>query len=1080
MTLEEKFEARVNELKNAIPKLKKENQEIAEQFVHTLSKVDVRNKKFEYLLFNGKTQLAEIFSGNRAELIPFFFGKENASRFEKLWDRLPISNYQIDWQRRSFHTKVRTVLYFEKGVKLIRAFFNSTLIGFNLEQYLNTYIKSPNKNYFDTQDKSVLGASIWQQITTYSLIQNLIALAIDENDEFVMNRIKEIIYDDNNAGILTIEILRGILISRNPNAHKFVGDLLLAAKLQEGLRQTIVEACDECSIEGFHYIIKIILDNNLERFSSIVRAIGTWMGLQTAEFRPKTIRKILEIAADIISNKANIDQLLDSDDSVEIYVALWGIGLREITDTQKPLLNLVKSKKKYKQLAALHFLRQADDHQLMKDVVFEMLDENDLELWVQLAAMLDLVLTNEWQSRRIEILQNKINNQEENSGEDDEIDLDSYCRYSIVRFRQCRTNDNEIRNFFVRLNQLAESTPKKVTRFEPDAFNADIRYISANTFIRPMVSCVVLLGGNDADVRLLLSLILKMDARIKVQLVLSILTLDNPLHRKALIDLFCDQHLGHFRDTINKVFKNVILLPKEFETIENALRFKDAKIRVDIINLMLQQPPENLQKSIERLLNSKEEQKRLAGLDLIDQTEKLSKSKKEYAKVVSACKQITLNLAENEKEKGTKKSAAEEILIQKFTEKKKPEYTKENGFGLCNPNGKLKIPEPKKSKELLANIFISEMPRLEKILIVLDNLIHEYRDYEYTGYFHYSNETTETKILGSSQSLLLVKPYDELKKKYGKYFTAKFEEYVLADVWLKFYKEQKLTVKDIVLLAILIECAANFHCSEFEDFCNGKGQYEKYASDFTGWFRTVCWNHEKMKPYCDNLRGTKYCYLKLITNLIHLFYEDIPIEEKSDFIVDILSGIYSETPKNLFTQPCSSHSTRAYILGKLIEGYKLTLFDAPIPPIKKPLDFCRTTSADSARFEERFNILYKFYEASNYNHVIAPSIDILEKARALNLIDDEELLREILIRENCLSIFKSVAQLASYGIRIRHIFIPKKDESLKYPHFVKVLSKVIDRILEIELPRGDSPTEVSSLAIMIQRFEGIRYFVQIL
>jgi hypothetical protein len=38
MTLEEKFEAPVNELKNAIPKLKKENQEIAKQFVRTLSK----------------------------------------------------------------------------------------------------------------------------------------------------------------------------------------------------------------------------------------------------------------------------------------------------------------------------------------------------------------------------------------------------------------------------------------------------------------------------------------------------------------------------------------------------------------------------------------------------------------------------------------------------------------------------------------------------------------------------------------------------------------------------------------------------------------------------------------------------------------------------------------------------------------------------------------------------------------------------------------------------------------------------------------------------------------------------------
>ncbi|MDR0610999.1 MAG: DUF5724 domain-containing protein, partial [Planctomycetaceae bacterium] len=1107
MTLEEKFETRINELKNAIPTLKKENQEIAEQFVRTLSKGNVRNKKFEQLLFNGKTQLTEVFSGNRAELIPFFFGNENAACFEKLWERLTIANYQVDWNRRSFRTKTRTVLYFEKGIKLFHAFFNSTVLDFNIEKYLNTYLKSPYRNHFDPQDKSILGADIWKQITKFALIQNLLALALDENDELVTSRIKEIIYDDNNAGILTHEIIRGILISRNAAAHQWVGDLLLAAKLQEGLRQTIVGACDECSIEGFRYIIKIILDNNLERFSSIVRAIGSWTGLQTAEFRPKTIRKTLEIAADIISNKANIDQLLDSDDLIEIYVALWGIGVCEIADTKKPLFSLVKSKKKYKQLAALHFLMQTNDRQLMKDIAIEMLDENDLELWVQLTKIFVMLLDSELQYRITVQLQNKQsekNNKKDNTkhdnDDDDNDDLNPYAWRFNETFGQCRLNDDEVRKIFVRLNQLAESTPKKETRFEPDAFNIAIRRISANDFISPMISCAPILGSNDAEVQLILSHVTKMDASTKGFLSESILKLDNPIHRKILIDFFCEPHFGaYYRRKITNNFKDAVLTSEEYETVENSLRLKNADFRVEIIKFILQQPPVHLQKSIERLLNAKEEQKRLAGLDLIAQAEKLSKDKKEYIPVVSACKQIALTLAGNEKKKGTKKSAAEEILVQKIAEKKKMEYTKENGFGLCNPNGKPKIPEPKKSKTLLADIFVSEIPRLEKVLIALDNLIHEYRDYEYTGY-NFHSETVETAVLGSSQSLLFVSSSEERRKKYGNRYELKLEDYILADVWQKFYSEQKLTAKDVMLLAIFTECALNYQYGEFEDFCSGKGQYEKYASDFTGWFNTVCWNHKKMKPYCDNLRGTKYRYVKLIIGLIHLFYENLQIEEKSVFFVDILSGIYSETPKSLFTQPCSSYNTNANVLGKLIEsglvhlpaklntyvmsnlieGNKLTLFDAPITPIKKPLDFCRTTSAVSTRFKERFNILYKFYEASNYNHTITLSIDILEKARALNLIDDEELLREMLIRENCRNIFQSVAQLTSYGIRIRHIFIPKKDKSLKYPYFVKLLPKVIDRILEIELPRGDSPTEVSSLAIMIQHFEGIRYFVKIL
>ncbi|MDR2346174.1 MAG: hypothetical protein LBE18_08925, partial [Planctomycetaceae bacterium] len=394
MTLEEKFEARLNELKNSIPKLKKENREIAELFIDTLLNKNRRyrsiknNKKFEWLLLNGKTQLDEVFSGNRAELIPFFFGKDNVKRFEKLWNRIPIATYPCGWDRRSFRTKKETVLYFEKGLDLINAFFRLTVMGLSLETYLNVYIKTSHKNYFDTQGQDMFTLNIWRNITMSSLIQNMIALDLDENDEFVTNRIKEIIYDDNNTGILTKEIIHGILISRKADAHKWVGDLLLAAKLQEGLRQTIVEACDECSIEGFCYIIKIILENNLERFSSIVRSIGTWTGLQTAEFRPKTIHKILEIATNIAANKMNFDQLLDSDDVIEIYVALWGIGLREINDTYNPLLKLIKSNKKYKQIVALYFLGQTHNRRMIKDIIFEMLNEDDLEIWVQIITML--------------------------------------------------------------------------------------------------------------------------------------------------------------------------------------------------------------------------------------------------------------------------------------------------------------------------------------------------------------------------------------------------------------------------------------------------------------------------------------------------------------------------------------------------------------------------------------------------------------------------------------------------------------------------------------------------------------------
>lgn len=79
------------------------------------------------------------------------------------------------------------------------------------------------------------------------------------SNAMVSDRIYEIIYGDNNTGLITREIIKGVLMCHSSKAHKWVGDILLAARLQEGLRQTIVECIDEGSKESFLYILKLYL-----------------------------------------------------------------------------------------------------------------------------------------------------------------------------------------------------------------------------------------------------------------------------------------------------------------------------------------------------------------------------------------------------------------------------------------------------------------------------------------------------------------------------------------------------------------------------------------------------------------------------------------------------------------------------------------------------------------------------------------------------------------------------------------------------------------------------------------------------
>ena len=71
--------------------------------------------------------------------------------------------------------------------------------------------------------------------------------------------------------------------------HDWLCKLLKAAKLQEGLRQAICESADSGTADAFRAILRTIAEDNLIRFSSVKRAVGTWTGLLSAETDRKSV-----------------------------------------------------------------------------------------------------------------------------------------------------------------------------------------------------------------------------------------------------------------------------------------------------------------------------------------------------------------------------------------------------------------------------------------------------------------------------------------------------------------------------------------------------------------------------------------------------------------------------------------------------------------------------------------------------------------------------------------------------------------------------------------------------------------------
>ncbi|MGN1032746.1 MAG: hypothetical protein ACI4PU_04730, partial [Intestinibacter sp.] len=104
-------------------------------------------------------------------------------------------------------------------------------------------------------------------------LDELITIALDFGDREVEDALEEVFLGENNINTVNHYMIRGIIQSDNEKMYKLLGDFLLAAKLQEGVRQVICESMDCGVAESFIYLLDVIVKNNLLRFSSVKRAV---------------------------------------------------------------------------------------------------------------------------------------------------------------------------------------------------------------------------------------------------------------------------------------------------------------------------------------------------------------------------------------------------------------------------------------------------------------------------------------------------------------------------------------------------------------------------------------------------------------------------------------------------------------------------------------------------------------------------------------------------------------------------------------------------------------------------------------
>lgn len=186
-----------------------------------------------------------------------------------------------------------------------------------------------------------------------------IAVWIDRGDAETISIIRDMLLSENNTNVLSYDIFRAIFKSRSTELVELVGKLLLAGKLQEGLRQAICETMDCGRQEHFVYIMGLIEEHNLIRFSSVRRAIATTIGIGTDSERVD--KKLLALMMRVLRTPAEADTLLSSEDNVEAMVGLWSKGIHDLTQLIGGMEAIIAAGRPHSVLLVSYFLHALQD-----------------------------------------------------------------------------------------------------------------------------------------------------------------------------------------------------------------------------------------------------------------------------------------------------------------------------------------------------------------------------------------------------------------------------------------------------------------------------------------------------------------------------------------------------------------------------------------------------------------------------------------------------------------------------------------------------------------------------------------------
>lgn len=919
------------------------------------------------------------------------------SEYIRLDARAP---YTTGYTRHSIRS-IRISLHIGKIAQALRQFVLLRATGFTTSQILRKG-RTPEEQ---------------QMFSDIITIDDWLAAKIASGDRECIDYLTEAMTSENNANRMYFDHFRAISLSSNKELLILEGKLLLAARMQEGLRQAIVETMDEGQPESFIYLLKVIIDNNLQRFSAVKRGLAVATGFGDQDAADRITEKFFSLVFKLVSDRDEAVRAIASNDPMTVYLALWAIAFFDADSVKRHIAEVLEHSPAHIAEAATLIVGYLQDVDLINKMTSLALRVRTQDHRI-IAGLLDMYL----RDTRFHLYLR---------ASADEIRIPDLSLYFESR--------GDAETDFALLTDIYTSV-KSAEVFDPYVFPWIRRTLTKSLISEKICRLALLLATPDYAEKALDYFCSLEPYERGVYLKYILYRCKSRRQIEFAVAMMADKG-SDARDQACRIVRNLHewndLADEDYLAMESHLRLKAAPMRTCIIGILGSLPDDKAISSVKRLITDKSTERRLAGLDILknwidrgERSEAVSTLKPGLSAIVNP-------------------TSKEQILREAILAQNNPGenvYTPGNGFGLYSCSDEISVPvtrpadfSPEKALAFKSDSNIlkkilrkGNSPAVELIQAIID-LIEKHADYEFKD--RYGNISRLGNTVQQS-------------------YKPGLESIALPEIWKEFY-DREISSPENILRLWLATITPN---------ASDKPFYPILKRILGRAFDPAILNPVKNSPYFQSA-------LHIITALAEEYC-------KGQVILEIATNFMSDFALRTKAEDC-------------IRNYQNYSWESPedqciynVQPVATLLSICRNSSTDMSdelflrSFAARHNLLCKtkscIADGFNYRN----PLNAMEYLRAWSLgaISDKAMFREMMSGPMKKSMIAEFSQRLPDAERPRWTkqLTPLSDRGCH------LINTVIERILDIELKRGDSETPVSSLAYEIRCVSGIDRLLQIL